>query len=305
MLAAIETQPTANPPRVVPSLDPVDWKAPPELIDVGHSRVGYRRVGDGPDLVFVHGWPLHGATFRGLLPHLVGSFTCHLIDLPGCGGSEWDERTPISFSDHAATVRRVIVELGLVRYAFVAHDSGGTIARLVAADDDCTVGLVLGNTEIPGHHAPLLRLLLGLARFPGGRSLLLAALRWRWLRRSLLIRSCFGDPSKGEGEFHRLFIEPLLSSPRVAAGQLKALDRFRWADVDGLAEVHRRIAAPVQLVWGADDAFFPLAAARPMAAQFGGGAELVEIPRGRTFVHEEAPDRFAALMRPFLDRCFA
>src|SRR5262245_49620105 len=59
--------------------------APTERIDVGHSRVAYYRFGSGPDLVFVHGWPLHAATFRKVVPELATAFTCHLIDLPGAG----------------------------------------------------------------------------------------------------------------------------------------------------------------------------------------------------------------------------
>ena len=45
----------------------------------------YRRVGVGPDVLFVHGWPVSGATFRTLLPHLVDHVTCHVVDLPGAG----------------------------------------------------------------------------------------------------------------------------------------------------------------------------------------------------------------------------
>ena len=41
-----------------------------------------------------------------------------------------------------------------------------------------------------------------------------------------------------------------------------------------------------------------------MLAQFGGGAELVEIAGGRVFVHEDRAAEFAAAARSFLRRCF-
>ena len=125
--------------------------APVELIDLGHSRVPYYRVGRGPDVFFVHGWPLHAATFRDIVPKLADRFTCHLIDLPGAGDSEWGPQSKISVRDHADSVRSVIQQIGLQDFAFVAHDSGGYIARLVAAGDARATALVMGNTEIPGH----------------------------------------------------------------------------------------------------------------------------------------------------------
>ena len=63
---------------------------PHRMLDVGHSQVPYWCFGEGPDLFFVHGWPLTSATWRELVPSLSEHFTCHLIDLPGTGESEWD-----------------------------------------------------------------------------------------------------------------------------------------------------------------------------------------------------------------------
>ena len=39
------------------------FRRPPErFLDVGTGEVAYRRVGSGPDVLFVHGWPVSGAT---------------------------------------------------------------------------------------------------------------------------------------------------------------------------------------------------------------------------------------------------
>ncbi len=39
-------------------------REPDRYLDVGAGEVAYRRVGEGPDVLFVHGWPVSGATFR-------------------------------------------------------------------------------------------------------------------------------------------------------------------------------------------------------------------------------------------------
>jgi len=274
-------------------------------LEIGSStRLAYRKTGAGPDVVLVHGWPLHGETFRAIVPRLQPHFTCHVIDLPGTGESEWTESTPITLRAHAAAVLRAIEALGLSRVAFVAHDSGGAIARLAAAELGARCfGLVLGNTEIPGYRPPALAAFVRLARLPGGTRLLPLVLRSRWLRRSALgFGGCFHDRRVIDGEFSTLFVEPLLASARAAAGQLALLRQFDWSVLDELAATHARITAPVSLLWGADDPWFPLARARGMVDQFPGGAELVELPRGKLFIHEERPDEWAEHARRFLER---
>lgn len=41
--------------------------------------------GEGPDLVLLHGWAMHGGVFDGLVEHLRGRFRVHRVDLPGHG----------------------------------------------------------------------------------------------------------------------------------------------------------------------------------------------------------------------------
>lgn len=276
-------------------------------LDVGGARVAYRRFGAGPDVVLVHGWPLHGETWRAIVPRLAPHFTCHVLDLPGTGRSEWTDATPITLPAHAAAVLRAIDALGLPCVAFVAHDSGGAIARLAAAElgPRCT-GLVLGNTEIPAYRPPMLAALVRLAKLPGGWRLLPLILRSRRLRRSALgFGGCFRDLGLLDGEFGALFVEPLLRDPRAAAGQLALVRQFDWRALDDLAAVHARIPAPVLLLWGTDDPWFPLARARGMVEQFPGGAELIELAGGKLFVHEERPDEWAEHARRFLARATA
>lgn len=48
-----------------------------------------KRVGQGPDLVMVHGWSMHSGVWQPLVNLLAEQFTIHLVDLPGHGASEW------------------------------------------------------------------------------------------------------------------------------------------------------------------------------------------------------------------------
>ena len=141
-------------------------RGPQRYLTVPGGRIAHWSFGKGPDVVCVHGWPLTGATFRALVPLLASDFTVHVIDLPGTGFTEL--QGPFGFEEHGATVRNAIEALGLSEYAFLANDSGGLIARIAAADDDRVRGLVLGNTEVHGHHSPMIGALVAAAKLPGG-----------------------------------------------------------------------------------------------------------------------------------------
>jgi len=279
--------------------------APVRLLDGGHARLAYRRFGQGPDVVFVHGWPLHGATFRRVIPFLADEFTCHVVDLPGAGRSEWKDETPLDLVSHSKALRAALAELGLERYALFAQDSGGFIARLIAENNPRVTGLVLGNTELPGHTPWLIALYAATVRVPGGRSLLRTLMKSSAVRHSFLgFGGCFVKRSYADGDFHELFVRPLLESNRASQAQFEVLRSLHLATLERLTEIHRHIDAPVRLVWGTEDPFFPLQKARAMLDEFGGPSDLVEIAGGKLFIHEDRPREFADYAKPFLRDCF-
>ncbi len=289
------------------TLSPTDadnlFRTPPQRhIDVGAGSVAYRRVGTGPDVLFVHGWPANSATFRGLLPHLAPHVTCHLIDLVGAGHSRFDRETPISLQRNVTSVARVIDALGLRRFAAVGHDSGGMIVRHAVAGDARLRAMALVDTEQPQGLGWRFRQFLAMGRLPGfEHALAWAAMRPGVRKNKFLLGDCFADRSLLGGTFEEFVLLPLRDDRqrRWAAGQLIRSWDTRF--VDELAEVHSRINVPVQLVWGEDDPFFPLAWAKQMVETFADAA-LHVIPDAKLFVHEERPAQVAEAILPTLLR---
>ena len=60
------------------------------------ERLHMTVCGDGPPLVLLHGWAMHGGVFAALVERLRDRHTLYVIDLPGHGGSR-DDATPLAF----------------------------------------------------------------------------------------------------------------------------------------------------------------------------------------------------------------
>lgn len=274
--------------------------APARFLDVGGSEVAYRTIGSGPDVLFVHGWPVSSATFRCLLPHLADHVTCHLVDLPGAGASRYTENSPLSIAHHIHSVQRCLDLLELDDVAVVGHDSGGMIARHAVAGDPRVRALALIDTEQSAGLSWRFRSFIAGRKVPGFG----AALGWLagkpGLRRNkFVLGDAFADRSKLDGEFDEFFLRPLHSSPSYRAGAMKLLRSFEYRHVHELKGLHAKIDVPVVLVWGEQDAFFPVAWAREMVGDFR-SAHLEVIPGAGLFSHEERPAEVAAAMLPTL-----
>jgi pimeloyl-ACP methyl ester carboxylesterase len=273
---------------------------PARFLDVGVGEVALRTVGSGPDVLFVHGWPVSGATFRKLLPHLVDHVTCHLVDLPGAGSSRITADTPLSIDNHIRSVRRVVDLLELQDVAVVGHDSGGMIARHAMAGDPRLRALGLIDTEQSTGVSWKFRSFIAGRHVPGfGAALGWLAGKPRLRRSRLVLGDAFADRTLLDGEFDEFFLQPLHRSKAHRDATMRLLRSFDHAHVDALRGLHARIDVPTQLVWGELDRFFPVAWARDMVADFA-DANLAVIAGAGLFAHEERPAEVAAALLPVL-----
>lgn len=273
--------------------DPERW------LDVGAGEAAYRRVGSGPDVLFVHGWPVSGATFRQLLPSLVDHVTCHVFDFPSAGSSRFDADTPMSISQHIETIRRVVDLLELDSVAVVGHDSGGLMARHAMVGDSRMRSMGLINTE-PANPSWRFKSFIQSRAIPG----FAAGLGWvagqpKIRRNKFVLGDAFADSSLLDGEFDEFFLKPLNEDPARCVAALKLLKSLDMADVKALTEIHSRIDVPVRLVWGDQDPFFPVDRAKDMVHEFP-NAEIEIIEGAGLFSHEERPEEVAAALLPVL-----
>jgi len=274
-----------------------------KLHEIEDASIAVRVFGSGPALVFIHGYPVNGYTWRKLLPKLSTRFTCYVIDLPGLGDSLWTEGTNFSFTAQARRLDGLIRKLNLTNFAIVAHDTGATIARLVAISQAENVSkLAIINTEIPGHRPPWVQFYQHMAKLPLAQGMFRLCMKSKLFLRSTMglgqfysNRELFNDPaSLGP------YISPLVNEPQRLKGALNYLKGIEWDVVDQLEVQHKDIAAEVLFIWGENDKTFPVHLAEKMCIQFRRAPGFVRISSASLMPHEEKPYEMLIHLIPFL-----
>jgi epoxide hydrolase 4 len=99
---------------------------PKTQIEVGDLSVAVRRLGEGPPVLALHGFPQTSACWAPLADRLGSRFEFIMPDLPGLGDSD-----PVASADMAKVgdhLIHLLDELGIDKVALVGHDFGGAVA---------------------------------------------------------------------------------------------------------------------------------------------------------------------------------
>lgn len=245
--------------------------------------------GQGGDLVLLHGWGIHGAVWQRVAEQLAQDFCVHLVDLPGCGGSEMI--APYNLAELAGRLDAAFPlpvhvlgwSLGgavAMQWALTMPDKVRSLS--LCASSPCFMQrpdwphatpadtLATFARGLAGNYAATLDMFLGLQVMgsPDGRQVL------RSLKASLAARA----------------------APSPAA-LMAGLDILKDADLR--AEVSK-LACPILLQYGGRDRMTPPAVGDWLAATTGGELVLhAEAGHAPFFSHEAA---FIAAQRDFLAR---
>lgn len=124
------------------------------FLQANGARFHYARLGEGPPLILVHGWPEFWLTWRHNIPALSQSFHVIAPDIRGFGDSKSLDRpasaplTPEQVSDDLAAL---MDGLGIEKAGFVSHDVGAYgVQAFVRAHPDRVAGLYFFNCPHPG-----------------------------------------------------------------------------------------------------------------------------------------------------------
>lgn len=101
-------------------------------VQIADVRICLEDSGSGPALLLLHGFPATRYLWSSVVPPLVAAgFRVIVPDLVGYGESEAPPGIRIDMGSQARWMERVLDELGVKRFALVAHDVGTAAAQLM------------------------------------------------------------------------------------------------------------------------------------------------------------------------------
>jgi pimeloyl-ACP methyl ester carboxylesterase len=256
-------------------------------ITINGLRVAYRRAGDGPPLVLLHGVLGDSREWRLQLDELSAEFTAIAWDAPGCGSSS---NPPESFSlpDFADCLAALIERLDLGRPHVIGLSFGG--------------GLAL---ELYRRHPGRVRTLVLASAYAGWAGSLPAAVVDQRLQRALR------DAERPAKEVAREFAAEMFAGPvpaEIADELVQVMSEFHPAGLRAMAhafaeadlrDVLPTIEVPTLLLFGDGDTRAPVSLAEMLHSKIP-GSRLVLLSGVGHQSNIEAPERFNGEVRAFL-----
>jgi N-formylmaleamate deformylase len=244
----------------------------------GDQVMSVRRVGSGPEVLWIHGLGEWSVGFDAIIAHpAFTGFTHVLIDLPGYGRSPWPDEP-----DHLEPLAdRLARWIGERRPALIGHSMGGVLAQLIAertavrAVVDVEGNLSRGDcvfSAVVAAHA--------LDDFVGHGLAALRADTYERGRSDLALRG-----------YHAAMC---VASPR--AFHRNALDLVALSEAGTLAPRLAALPVPVLYVAGAPDGI--CAHSRDLLDRH--AIRWLSVAPAAHWVHFDQPDRFATAVASFL-----
>ena len=272
----------------------------PAEIQLHGRRFRYRRAGEGPLIVLLHGITGSSATWNKIIPRLSDHYTVIAPDLLGHGESA---KPPGDYSlgAYANLVRDLLEALDLKRGTIVGHSLGGGVAlqfayqfperceRLVLVSSGGLgreVHPILRAAVLPGAELVLPWLALGLTRGIGTMMKAMGKIGFR--ESSDLAETWRSFVSLGDPEARRAFLHTVRSLIDIGGQIVSATDRLYLAH--GL---------PTLIVWGENDPLIPVSHG-VHSQQLMPGSRLEIFPGAGHFPFLDDPERFAAVLLDFI-----
>jgi pimeloyl-ACP methyl ester carboxylesterase len=265
------------------------------------ARFHVARLGEGPPLLLLHGWPEFWLTWEPVMQRLADRFTLIAPDLRGFGASDKPDG-PFGAAEHAADLVALLDALGVARVGVVGHDVGGAVMQALArAAPERITGLFFFDFVYPGigarmglpdrlneiwyqsfHQMEMAPALVGASR-ESCRAYFRHFLR-HWSHR----KDAFDDVLEE-------FVDNFLVPGNLAGGfaYYRAAHAGRIAMMQGAAPALPPITLPTCVRWAEHDPIFPFAWTDRLHETFP-DLDLAMFEGVGHFPHREDPDRAAA-----------
>lgn len=253
----------------IPSVEPSSnrqrdiarWHEARSFAKTSHGDIAYHELGQGPALLFLHGFPLNAYHWRDVMKLLAGERRCIAPDLLGLGYSKPKAGTDIGLVAQTDMVDELLDRLGIDQADMITNDSGTAIAQLLAVNHPGRVRSMLltnGDVEPDSPPEPLLPVIELARQGRFAEAMVGAAVADKILARSSngVIGLTFENPIGVSDEAIDLYFAPLIETP----GRVALTNRYATSllpnPLQGLEARLKECRVPTAILWGTGDKFF-------------------------------------------------
>ena len=263
--------------------------------DSSVGSVHFIDEGSGRPILFLHGNPTWSFLYRHIIKELRDGFRCVAVDYPGFGLSVRPPGYGYTPAEHAGVVRELVDHLNLEDFIVMGQDWGGPIGLSIAASSPERVhGLVMGNTWFWRVDTRMIKTFSVIMSS--------APMQWAILKRNFFVKPMMpmamsSKLSRQEMDHYRAVQPSEAMRKGVAEFPRQIRASGPWL-ADLAARVPETLAQkPLVLVWGMRDFAFKPKAFLPRWRETFRDATLVELPKAKHYIQEDAPAEIAGAIR--------
>jgi len=261
------------------------------FVEVGGLTFHAQTMGEGADVLLLHGTGASTHSFRDLMPLLAAHYRVTAVDLPGHGFTQTPLFVRMTLPGVAALTGAFAKAAGVAPVAIVGHSAGAAVAIRMALDDYAAPRHIIGfNASLrpfAGAAAPVFSTLARLLFVNPLTPRVFAATASRRRTEKLLADTGSRLDAEGVGYYHVLF--------RKAGHVNGALAMMAGWDLAPLQNDLPRLRADLTLVAAALDRTIPSTVAATSAAKAPNG-RVVRMPGLGHLAHEEDPRAAAQIV---------
>ena len=274
-----------------------------QFADTPLGRIAYIERGSGPATLFLHGLPLCGYQWRGVIEDLASVRHCIALDEMGLGYTEVMVGQDVSFAAQAQMIAAFLDAVNIDYVDVVGNDTGAGISQIFAAAYPARVRtLTLTNCEV--HDLWPNALLTGF--YQGVASGAVPQLMKKMLSDITLARQQLGalvyeDAGVFTTETVQVYLAPIVASDdRIKQFQKLSDWQKNRAQLMEIAPQLKASKIPTQIIWGDADPIFDVVPSLDwLRANLGGLKKVTMVPRAKLFFPEEHPRLMSVLLTEF------
>ncbi len=266
---------------------------------VNNIKIHYEESGEGPTVLFIHGFGETLFTWSKIIPVLSRNNHVIAIDLMGFGASDKPTDSSLYTIEYQAKlVVQFIRQKNLKNITLVGHSYGGGVTMLATVmllQDEGIIGklIMIGGIAYKMPIPAFIKLLI----IPFFSKLALAIISKRRLIKRML-KVAYYHQEKIEQSFISAYARPLHKS-RARAALVYTARLIMPDNLDDYTSQYVNITVPALLIWGDRDVVVPIVTGKRLSQDLS-GARLEIFQDCGHVPQEEEPEKTLALIDSFL-----